>query len=135
MAEVDESPQFPGGRCNSGTGPQFNASRLHGFWLVRPDGSRSPSWDALAGLINGTLPPPPQPGPIGCTFVPDTDVQGVDGSVAHASSPAACCDACASDARCAAAAYLQADAQCWLKWGAGERVAKAGVALCVPDQL
>ena len=34
----NEVDNFPGQRCNSDTGPQFNASHLHGFWLIRPDG-------------------------------------------------------------------------------------------------
>jgi hypothetical protein len=40
-------PGFPGQRCSSATGPQFNESNLNGFWLIRPDGSRSPAFTYL----------------------------------------------------------------------------------------
>ena len=48
-------PGFPGQRCSAATGPQFNASDLNGFWLVRPDGSRSPSFAYIAGVVNGCV--------------------------------------------------------------------------------
>ena len=48
----------------------------------------------------------------------------------------ACCVACTATARCTAAVYDPAGAPgqtCWLKFGAGTRVPKAGVALCEPQ--
>ena len=134
--EVNPGKQFPGGRCNNITGPQFNASDLHGFWLIRPDGSTSPSFDYLASIINGSapMPSPPGPGPQPCTFVPDTDVTDVAGGFeVAAASEAACCAACWSDARCTSAVFTGTSQQCWAKYG-GRTVSKKGVTQCLKQQ-
>ncbi len=38
------------GRCPTST-PVTDPTKLHGFWLVRPDGSHSQPYDYLAGKI------------------------------------------------------------------------------------
>ena len=131
--EVDVSAQFPGGRCNAKTGPEFNMSKLHGYWLVRPDGSTAPSYDFIAGLANGSLPVPPLPAPAACSFVADEDVEGGGGSPdapAANSTREACCALCQGDMRCTSA-VLGADSKCWIKYG-GTPVPKAGATRCVP---
>ena len=131
--EVDSSSKFPGGRCNAQTGPEFNASKLHGFWLVRPDGSLSPSFDFVAGLANGSMPVPPPPAPAACVFTENEDVDGgggaPDGPFAN-STRAQCCAACEADMRCTSA-VLGADAKCWIKYG-GVPVARTGATRCAP---
>jgi hypothetical protein len=123
------TPAFPGGRCNARTGPEFNASALNGFFLVRPDGSETPAYSYLRGIINGSAPAPPAPAPTKCTFVADTDVQNPRaGAAVAAASEAACCAAC-SDARCTAAVFVASEGACYTKFG-GEEVAKEGVTLC-----
>jgi hypothetical protein len=128
------APGFPGQRCTPSTGPEFNASALNGFWLVRPDGSLSPSWDFVAGLINGSVPVPVPPPSGKCTFTPDTDVSGADGYAVDAATREACCTTCSTDVRCAAGVFVPADKQCWLKFASGTPVAKKGVTMCVPDR-
>ena len=126
------TPRFPGGRCNADTGPEFEASQLHGFWLRPPNGSTSPGWDFLQGLASGTTPPPPPPLPPSapCTYVADTDVQGTGGDSVPVGNAAECCAACRGDLRCASAAF--SGGACYRKFGGGgERVAKPGVTLCV----
>jgi len=126
--EVDVSAQFPGGRCNSETGPQFNSSKLHGFWMLRPDGSQSPSWHAIAALANGST-PEPTPERATCIFTPDTDWLGEGGGeTVPASTEVECCDACASNALCVAAAWQSPT--CYTKFGPGSRIKKSGVTLC-----
>jgi len=133
--EVDVSAQFPGGRCNPKTGPEFNTSVLHGFWLLRPDGSASPAFDFIAGLANGSLPvptPPPSPPPA-CTFVEGEDVDGGGGSPDSPfvnSTREGCCARCQGDMRCTSA-VLGADSKCWIKYG-GAPVQKTGATRCVP---
>lgn len=128
--EVTVNARFPGGRCNAGTGPEFNASNLHGFWLIRPDGSKSPSFDAVVGVINGSAPAPTPAPPAPCTFTPDTDVQGTGGYEVDAGTPDACCAACNADLQCASAVH--AGGQCWVKYAGGAPVPKAGVTRCAP---
>ena len=131
--EVDSSSTFPGGRCNSKTGPEFNESLLHGFWLIRPDGSLSPSFDFLAGLINGSVPVPPLPAPGSCSYTSDEDVDGGGGAPDAPfanSTREQCCARCQADMRCTSA-VLGADGKCWPKYG-GTPVAKSGATRCVP---
>jgi hypothetical protein len=73
-----QSARFPGARCNAQTGPEFNASLLHGFWLRAPNGSTSAQWDYLSSLTSGVepLPPPPLPPTTPCSYESDTDWSG-----------------------------------------------------------
>jgi hypothetical protein len=128
--EVDTTAQFPGGRCNNQTGPQFNASALHGFWMLRPDGSQSPSWHAIAALANGSA-PAPTPEKATCVFTPDTDWQGPDGGDAvKVSAQSDCCDACAANVLCVAAVWQPQSGTCYRKFGQGTRKQAPGVTLC-----
>jgi hypothetical protein len=128
--EVDESPQFPGGRCNGNTGPEFNASKLHGFWLIRPDGSQSPSFTYLQGLINGSVPfPAPVPHAV-CSYVQDQDVDNPESGegLTGVLTKEACCAACGEDVKCTSAVWT--GTQCWTKNG-GTPVPKKGAVNCV----
>lgn len=127
------SPKFPGQRCNAATGPEFNASNLNGFWLIRPDGSASPPFYYLQGLLNGSI-PLPTPGPQTCTFVPNTDVQGVEGKEVQAATQEDCCAACWSDVQCVSGVFSgMGSQQCWLKYGEGQTVYKEGVTQCTKN--
>ena len=134
--EVNPSPQFPGGRCNAQTGPEFNMSDLHGFWLLRPDGTQSPSWTALTVLLNSTSAVIPTPEKAICVFTPDTDLQGPgqDGEEFNATSQDDCCDICASNVLCYAAVWQNSTNQCFTKFKDGTRVNKPGVTLCQLQQ-
>eukprot|EP01051_Picozoa_sp_SAG22_P010889 SAG22_NODE_1008_length_6054_cov_11.023678_11_plen_238_part_00 len=41
------------GRCHDPAHPVTDPQHLHGFWLLRPDGSKSPAYDYLQGKIAG----------------------------------------------------------------------------------
>jgi len=129
----DGVPGFPGQRCDAGTGQQTDPAKLNGFWLLRPDGSASPAFAYLAGLINGSVPlPTPTPRPAGpCTATPDTDMQGgAGGTVVHGVDATGCCRACEDDVQCTAAVLGGTD--CYLKYG-GAPVPKTGVTLLTPS--
>lgn len=128
-----QSARFPGARCNAQTGPEFNASLLHGFWLRAPNGSTSAQWDYLSSLTSGVepLPPPPLPPTTPCSYESDTDWSGPGGGDSMSVNTAAdCCAACRSTLQCVAAAF--SNGVCYRKrGGGGARVPKAGTTLCV----
>jgi hypothetical protein len=94
-----------------------------------------PLVEASSGLpvapFNITVPFPPRASNGTCTTVADTD--GASGGiVVPGASLEACCAACWMDERCQQVAFDPKSPECWLKFGS-ERVAKAGVSLCVLD--
>ena len=112
-------PKFPGGRCNQQTGPSFDAHEQNGFWLVRPNLTRTPAWAYFSGLIDGSVPPPPPIKPPSWTRLNDSDVSGNDGGAVvslPAGSVAADCEMpCLADEACTAVVFWQE--QCFLKYG------------------
>jgi hypothetical protein len=122
---------FPGGRCNQQTGPSFNASEQGGFWLVRPNMTRTPAWDYFAGLIDGSVPPPPPIKPPTWTRRNDSDVAGNNGGAVvplPAGSNAADCEMpCLADEACTAVVFWQD--QCFIKYGGAPAPAPGRVLL------
>jgi hypothetical protein len=127
------TPAFPGGRCNTHTGPEFDPSQLNGFWLRAPNGSASPAWDYLRALATGAAPPPPPPPPPStpCTYVANADWQGaLSGDRVPAATAAECCAACRGNVLCVAGAFSGGD--CYRKFGGGgAQQPQQGTTLCV----
>ena len=133
--EVNPSKQFPGGRCNAATGPQFNASDLHGFWMIRPDGSPAPNFYWMQAIINGSAPlPQPPSGPTQCAQSPGFD-DNTDGFGTTVATQDDCCSECGGNMRCRAAVFVpnapKTSQNCWIKLGV-DPVAKKDVVLLVP---
>ena len=93
---------------------------------------RSPSYDFLAGLINGTLPLPTPIPSAPCAVAPDTDVQETNGYEVDATTQDACCAACNADVKCERAAFD--GNQCWIKYWGGITEGKSGVVLLTPQR-
>jgi hypothetical protein len=54
----NEATDTPSGHCSADTGPVWDPSNLHGFWLIKPTAELSWAWGYLQGIINGSLPVP-----------------------------------------------------------------------------